>query len=143
MIRLPAMFAYRNRGFTLLEVLAAVSILSIALLVIARLFSGGSRAIFSSQDHVSVAVRTDIRMREVLCEDLSIEKAWSEITDEGYRLDASIKETLAERTAGLPMKLMEITVSIHRPEAPGKKSFTLKTMRLIKGGRQSSVVSPQ
>jgi prepilin-type N-terminal cleavage/methylation domain-containing protein len=131
MICLPAISAYRNRGFTLLEILVAVSLLSIALLVIARLFSAGSRAIFSSEERVSIAVRADVRMREVLSEDLSVEKAWSEITDDGYRLDVSVNETLTERMAGLPVRLMEITVSIYRPGGSDKKPFTLRTVRMI------------
>jgi len=132
MICLPSISVHRNRGFTLLEVLVAVSLLSIALLVIARLFSAGSRAIFSSEDHVSIALRADLRMREVLCEDLSVEKAWSEVTDDGYRFDVSVNETLAERMAGLPVRLMEITVSVYRPGGSDKKPFTLRTMRQIK-----------
>lgn len=133
MICFTSISAHRDRGFTLLEILVAVSLLSIALLVISRLFSTGSRAIFSSEDRVAIAVRADVRMREVLCEDLSVEKVWSETADDGYRFDVSINETLAERMAGLPVRLMEVTVSIYRPGGSDKKPFTLRTMRMIQG----------
>ena len=93
---------FKREGFTLLEILVALALLGIAITVILQLFSANLRALSVSGDYVSAALRAEVKMRDILEDTDLTEKSWSEVTDEGYRFDASVTEMLKERTDNLP-----------------------------------------
>jgi general secretion pathway protein I len=119
-------------GFTLLEVLVATAILAIAVAVILQLFSANLRAIALSGDYVSAATEAESRMREILDDDKLSEKSFSEITDEGYRIDVSVTEALKDRTENLQVKLLQIDLTIRWVKGPEEKSLTLSTLKIMK-----------
>ena len=119
-------------GFTLIEVLVATSILGIAIAVILQLFSANLRAISVSGDYVSATARAEASMRDILNNGEITEKAFSETTVDGYRIDVSMEEALKDRTENLPVKLMEIDLTIHWFKGPKEKSLTLRTMKVLK-----------
>jgi len=119
------------KGFTLLEVLVATSILSIALLVVTQLFSAGLRGISLSKDYVAATARAEGKIKEALNDETLEEKTWSETTDDGYRFDASIRETLSDRTANIQIRLLEIAVTIYWSRGFNTKSLTLRTLRVV------------
>ncbi len=119
------------RGFTLLEVLVALAIMAIATTLVIQLFSADLRAIARSGDVTAAAVRGDSRIREIIAEPTLEESAWSEDTGDGYRLDIAISEVMKPRTDNLPVKLMEVTLTIHWREGVKEKSLLLKTMKMI------------
>ena len=122
-----------RKGFTLLEVLVATSILGIAIAVILQLFSADLRAISLSADYVSASTRAQAKMTEILNSDESVsEKSFSEATDDGYRIDVSITEALKDRTENLPVKLLEIDLTIRWLRGTKERSLTMRTMRLVK-----------
>jgi prepilin-type N-terminal cleavage/methylation domain-containing protein len=129
--RLPVSLSSRKEGFTLLEILVALALLGIAITVILQLFSANLRALSVSGDYVSAAIRADAKMREILEDSDLSEKTWSEVTDDGYRFDASVTETLQERTANLQVRLLEITLTMQWPEGSKTKYITLKTLRTV------------
>ena len=51
------------KGFTLIEVIVALSILGIAITVILQLFSVNLRAISQSEDYVMALIQADLKMR--------------------------------------------------------------------------------
>ena len=121
----------RRDGFTLLEVLVAISILGIALTIILQLFSANLRALSASEDYVSAVAKAEAKMREVLDnKDLS-EKSWSEITDDGYRMDVSINETLKDRTDNLQVRVLEVALTVYWTRNTKNKSLTLRTMKVV------------
>jgi type II secretion system protein I len=122
----------RVGGFTLLEVLVATAILAIAVAVILQLFSANLRAISLSGDYVSAATEAESRMREILDDDKLSEKSFSEITDEGYRIDVSVTEALKDRTENLQVKLLQIDLTIRWVKGPEEKSLTLSTLKIMK-----------
>ncbi len=126
-------FAFYNsqRGFTLLEVLVATSILGIAIAVILQLFSANLRALSLSGDFVSAAAKAEAKMREVLNDDQLTEKSLSETTNDGYRIDVSVTDTLKERTESLQVKILEIDLTIYWTKGAKEKSLTLKTMKVV------------
>ena len=84
----------------------ATAILGIAIAVVLQLFSANLRSISLSGDYVTAATRADAKMKEILNGDEKLsEKAFSETTDDGYRIDVSVTEVLKERTDTLPVKL--------------------------------------
>lgn len=119
------------QGFTLLEVLVSLSILGIALLVIMQIFSAGLRGISASEDYVSATAKAEAKIREALADDKIQEKSWSEITDDGFRLDTSVRETLSERTGNLQVKLLEIDVTVRWGKGMKSRSLTLSTLKTV------------
>lgn len=121
----------RREGFTLLEILVSLALLGIAITVILQLFSSNLRALSVSQNYVSAAIRAEAKMRDIL-EDTNLqENAWSEVTDEGYRFDASVTETFKERTENLQVRMLEINLTAQWPEGSKMKYLTLKTLKVV------------
>jgi len=121
----------RRDGFTLLEVLVALSILGIALTIILQLFSANLRAMSASEDYVSAVTKAEAKMREVLDDKDLSEKSWSEITDDGYRMDVSINETLKDRTDNLQVRVLEVALTVYWTRNTKNKSLTLRTMKVV------------
>jgi general secretion pathway protein I len=121
----------RRDGFTLLEVLVALSILGIALTIILQLFSANLRALSASEDYVSAVTKAEAKMREVLDDKDLSEKSWSEITDDGYRMDVSINETLKNRTDNLQVRVLEVALTVYWTRNTKNKSLTLRTMKVV------------
>lgn len=122
---------FSKRGFTLLEILVALAILGIAITIILQLFSANLRALSVSGNYVSAVTRAEAKMREILDDANLSEKSWSEVTDDGYRFDASLTETLKDRTENLQVRLLEVALTVQWTEGPKKKSLTLKTMKVV------------
>lgn len=120
-----------NKGFTLIEVIVALSILGIAITVILQLFSANLKAVSRSEDYLMALMQADMKMRELFqAKDLE-EKVWSEITEKGHRLDISITETLKERTETLQSRLMEIQLTITWKKGLKEMSQTFKTFKTV------------
>lgn len=131
MPRFSGLLHLRREGFTLLEILVALALLGIAITVILQLFSTNLRALSVSGDYVSAALRAEAKMSDIL-EDTDLkEKSWSEVTDEGYRFDASVTEMLKERTENLQVRMLEITLTTQWLEGSKTKYLTLKTLKVV------------
>jgi general secretion pathway protein I len=122
----------RDRGFTLLEVLVALAILGIAVTVIIQLFSANLRALSASEDFTAASLQGAARMRALLDDEALDEKSWTEISPEGYRLDIAVKESLTDRTEILPVKLLDIALTIQWTKGNRARSMTFQTLKLIK-----------
>jgi len=119
-------------GFTLIEVLVAVSIMGIAIAVILQLFSANLRNISDSSDYVAAAIKAEVKMRETLDNKSLLEKSFSEITNDGYRMDVSITDTLKERTENLQVRLLEIALTVRWIKGTKDKSMTLRSMKVVR-----------
>jgi general secretion pathway protein I len=117
-------------GFTLLEVLVALSILGMAVTVILQLFSANLRSISFSENYVKVAMEAEAKMREILDSQDFPEKSWNGKTEGGYRYEASVTNVLAERTDNLKVKMVEISVSVFWTEGGKERSSKLKTLKV-------------
>lgn len=120
-----------GRGFTLLEVLIAIAILGIAVSIVLQLFSTDLRALSASSDYVAAAARAEAKMRWVLDDNALTEKSLSETTNDGYRIDVSVTETMKDRTENLQIALMEVSLTIHWTSGSKEKSLTMKTMKAV------------
>jgi prepilin-type N-terminal cleavage/methylation domain-containing protein len=114
-------------GFTLLEVLVALALLSIAL----QLFSANMRGIAASDSYAKAVMTAESKMREVLDDEEIHKKTWSETTNDGYRIDASIAGTEEKRTENLPVELLEVTLTVHWTDGTKERAISLKTMKLV------------
>jgi type II secretion system protein I len=118
-------------GFTLLEVLVALSIIAIAIVLILQLYSSNLRAVSISGDTSAAAVRGDSRMREILAEASLAETSWREITEDGYGIEVSIAEVLKERTDNLSIKMMEVNLTVRWREGMKERSLYLRAQKLV------------
>ena len=121
----------RSAGFTLLEVLVAVSILGIAITVILQLFSADLRAISVSGNYVAAAAKAEAKMREVLDDDALTERSLSETTNDGYRIDVSVGRALQQRTENLPVMLLEISLTVHWTKDAKERTLNLRTLKMV------------
>lgn len=124
--------AFKNKcgGFTLLEVLVAMALLSISLAAIFELFSANIRGIAKSDDYSHAVIMAESKMRKILDDDKLKESAWTESTDDGYRLDAVVSGTASERTENLQVKLFEINLTVSWIKDSKNRSFNLKTVKM-------------
>ena len=119
------------KGFTLLEVLVSLAVMAIAMTLVIQLFSANLQAVVRSGDMTSAIVKGESRLREILAEPFLKETAWNEVTDDGYRIDVAVSEAMREKTDNLPVKLMEIALTVHWKDGFREKSLRLKTMKVV------------
>ena len=121
----------KTAGFTLLEVLVALALLGVAVTVVLQLFSANLRSISASEEYVAGSLEAQAKMREVL-EDKDIsEGTQNGITDNGYRFQVSVSDSLTERSESLSVKLMEIEVKVYWTQGNKEKFLTLKTLKMV------------
>jgi prepilin-type N-terminal cleavage/methylation domain-containing protein len=118
-------------GFTLLEVLVALALLGIAVTAVLQLFSANLKSILASEEYVSGSLEAQSKMREVLDSQEFSERSWNGITDNGYRFQVSVSDTLPERVENLHVKLVVVEVKVYWARGSGEKSLTLKTMKMV------------
>lgn len=121
----------KDGGFTLLEVLVAVSILGIAIAVVLQLFSSDLRTISASGDYVMAAAKAEAKMREVLDDEDATERSLSEITNDGYRINVSVTKAMEKRTENLPVMLLDISLSVRWIRGAKEGAITLRTMKMV------------
>jgi type II secretion system protein I len=120
-----------RKGFTLLEVLVSLALMAIAVTLLMQLFSADLRAISRSGDLTWASVKADARIKKIVDELSPDAASWSEVTQDGYRMDVSISEALNERTESLPFKLMEVSLTVGWTEGRKEKSLRLNTLKLV------------
>jgi general secretion pathway protein I len=125
--------AFRNAsgGFTLLEVLVAMALLSISLVAIFELFSADLRGIAKSDDYSHAVIMAESKMREILDDNALEERTWTESTDDGYRIDAVVSSTASDRTENLQVKLLEINLTVSWIKDSKDRTFNLKTVKMV------------
>jgi general secretion pathway protein I len=118
-------------GFTLLEVLVALSVLAVAVTVIMQLFSVNLRSIFLSELYVKGTMEAESKMREIQdSKDLPVSN-WQEIAENGHLFEVSVAEALADRTENLQVRMVEIRVTVYWTEGGKERSSTLKTLKMV------------
>ena len=129
-------------GFTLLEVLVALAILGIAITVVLQLFAANARALSASGNYLEASLAGEAKLREIVETGTLTEASWSEITAEGYRLEAAVVEVEKERTDTLPLRLMEVSVTLGWSWGSKNRQITLRTFKTIERERPASTVTP-
>jgi prepilin-type N-terminal cleavage/methylation domain-containing protein len=129
--RWPLRDLHSPGGFTLLEVLISLALLGIALTVILQIFSANLRNIGSAEDYGYAAAKASARMREIVDNKAMSETAWTERTPDGYKIDVSVVESLKDRTANLPVRLLQVDLTIHWLKGTRDKSLTFRTIKTV------------
>jgi prepilin-type N-terminal cleavage/methylation domain-containing protein len=120
-----------DNGFTLMEILVALALVSIAVVVAIQLFSANLRAIAYSDGYVRASANAEAVMRSVITdEDFPTNAATAGILDI-YRYETSATKIDEEKDSNLNVDLYRVDVSISWKEGTRDKSITLSTLKLI------------
>ena len=129
-------------GFTLLEVMVALAILGIAVTVVLQLFAANLRALSASGDYLEASLAGEARLREIAETAPLTEVSWSEVTAEGYRVEAAVVEVEKERTDTLPLRLMDVSVTLRWNWGQKNRQITLRTLKTVEKERPATTISP-
>ena len=120
-----------SEGFTLLEIIVALSIIAIAVVTAIQLYSANLRAIFTSDSYVNAAVNAEAVMRNVLeAEDFPVGAAAGGVSN-GYRFDSVAVRVNEEKTKQANAELYQVKVTVYWKEGIRDKSLTFNTLKFI------------
>ena len=129
-----------NAGFTLLEVIVALAILSLGVTLTLSLISGSLRNIRNTQLRGRVVQHAETVMEIVLLDDTIREATtvpgdfqdgtrWLATVQE-YQQQEPVSQTLTPQAAALPLRLVSYTVEVFNPGS-NTADFTLRTLKLV------------
>jgi general secretion pathway protein I len=126
-------FPLSNRGFTLIEILVAISVLSISMVVIMQLFSGGLISSRLSDAYTRGIFHAREKMEEILLGTEFAEQVSDGEFDDAYRWRSEIvrQEQSEEEASKLPFEAYHIRVDIFWDEGNREKNFGISTMKLV------------
>lgn len=113
-------------GFTLLEVMATVTILGIGIVMVIQLFSGGLSLVKSSDDYTRKVLVAREKMTETLLSGKLKEGRTTGTTDDGLGWAVEVRAHAKEANA----TVFKVVVSAEGPGAR-KKVFTLTTLKTV------------
>lgn len=111
-------------GFTLIEVLASVSVMGIALLVIIRLLSSSLALAGGLNAYSGLVAEARERMNTLLLDDALDEGKASGVTEDGIEWEAAVE-------AGGSDGIIKLEVRV----SDGRRSYTLTTLKASGPGR--------
>lgn len=127
--------AYRTQGFTLIEILVAVSILAICLVVILQLFSGALKSSRVSDEYTTGIFYAREKMEEILLTQGLTSGVQEGEFEDAYRWRAEIVriDQAEEEASKIPVDTFHITVEVswRRGPAGEGKHFQLSTLKLV------------
>ena len=128
-----------QRGFTLLEILLAVTILGLAVTVITQQFSAGLRIGRLSHTYTTATIYAKQKLEELQVEEEIEEKEDSGSFEDGYSWRVRIEpyeEYLEEEDEGLfehlPLEMYRMESVVWWDEGEKEKSITLTTLKAVK-----------
>jgi len=116
-------------GFTLLEVLVAILVFSLAAVAVVQIFAGGLRAISISEDQVAAVSRAQRLLDAALLDPDLGEGVHRDTTDDGYDVEISVQPVLEQRFSALPVRLEEIDLVLRWTRGLGERSYRISGMR--------------
>jgi prepilin-type N-terminal cleavage/methylation domain-containing protein len=129
----------QQRGFTVLEIMVSLIIISIAVVSVIQLTSMNLRTLTKSSDQVNALLTANSKMRRILEMDKMENKSWRETDEQGYTYEISINEIRDKRTENLPVKLEEIILTLHYITAQKEKMVTLRAEKLFTSLDQAKI----
>jgi prepilin-type N-terminal cleavage/methylation domain-containing protein len=133
--------AKRQRGFTVLEIMVSLIIISIAVVSIIQLTSMNLRNLTKSGDQVSALLVANCKMRNILEMDKMEDKSWKETDEQGNTYEISISEIRNKRTENLPIKLEGITLTLHYPTPQRERLVTLRAEKMFSASQLSKITA--
>jgi prepilin-type N-terminal cleavage/methylation domain-containing protein len=126
-----------QHGFTVLEILVSLLIISVAVVSIIQLTSINLRNLTKSDEQVNVLLMANSKMRKILEMDKMDDRSWRETDEQGNTYEISINEIRNKRTENLPVKLEEITLTLRYLIAQKEKKVTLRAEKVFSSLEQA------
>jgi general secretion pathway protein I len=131
-----------SKGFTLIETLVAMMLLSISLVVILQLFSGGLRSGKMADDYTRAIFYAREKMEEYLLADDFQEGIFEGTFDENYRWLVDIKlvrpedeDEDADEEKPSMVDLFNVDVQVFWPVGGREKNFQISTLKITEKKR--------
>ncbi|MCP4690773.1 MAG: prepilin-type N-terminal cleavage/methylation domain-containing protein [Desulfobacterales bacterium] len=124
-------------GFTLIEILTAMMILTISMVMIMQLFSGGLRAGKLSEDYNRAILHARAKMEETLIEENLTEGVLEGEFEDGFRWKTEIaahldpEEELEENPPPVPVSLVDVKVEVGWRSGVKERTFRIHTLKLV------------
>lgn len=125
----------RAKGFTLLEVLIAMTVVGLGVVTLLEIFSLGLRLGARSTDRTGAVASGSQVMDEFLLRQPLAEGAENGQLDDKTRWQIrvqAVKQPTTELTLSTPWKLVEVGLEMRVNEAGREKLVEFKTLRLVK-----------
>ena len=118
-------------GFTLIETLVAMSILSISLVVILQLFSSGLKSSKLSDNYTRAIFHAREKMEEILLDNNFTDRAIEGEFSDGFewKVQTFRLEPAQEEEAKLPVDIFSIKVNVNWHEGSKEKHFEISTLK--------------
>jgi len=127
----PLFCLYSNwAGFTLLEILVAISLIGIVFVVVMQLFSANLRSLSVSESYVNAAAHAEAIMRNILEDEDFPNTTLSGTTEDGYRYGATITKKYEERTQALNVDLFQVRVTMYWDDGARQRALSLETLKM-------------
>lgn len=139
MSRLDVCLNRGSDGFTLIETLVAMAILSISLVVILQLFSGGLKSSRLSDNYTRAIFHAREKMEEILLDDNFTDMATEGELGDGFEWKAQTLrlEPAQEEEAKLPVDIFSIKVDISWHEGSKEKHFEISTLKIAEKSKST------
>ncbi|KJU84532.1 general secretion pathway protein H [Candidatus Magnetobacterium bavaricum] len=118
----------KREGFTLIEIMVAMTIVAVGITAIVQLFSGSLRLVSSSEGYTKAVVMAQSKIRSVTTDDNLREEEYTENVDSTYMYHVAIQQLDKDRTEPLQFDLYAIKVTVKWKSAANEKSYTLNTL---------------
>lgn len=125
-----------SSGYTLIEILVAVSIMAIALVGILQLFSAGLKSSKLSDEYARGIFHAREVMEEILLSERISEGKLMGAFDDGYNWKAEIRRHEPEVQSKGAFDALEVHLSVIWNSLGGEKRFDLSTIRTIGNSSQ-------
>lgn len=132
----PSAFRGENRrtpgegGFTLLETLVAIMILSVALVIVLELFSSNLRSTTFSENYSRGIFHARMKMEELLSQNIPTVDAEEGRFEDGFRWKTSLSP-YGEQEPGAGPAAYVATVEVFWEQGASAKSVTLSSLGLL------------
>jgi prepilin-type N-terminal cleavage/methylation domain-containing protein len=125
-----------SRGFTLLEIVVAMTIVGLGVVTLLEVFSSGLRLGARSQDRTEVITQGRQVMDQFLAGRTLAEGTEQGIMGENgrWKLQVQPMRSAEELSLGNDWELKEIVLDIIVPESSSERRVELRTLRLVKKG---------
>lgn len=132
-----------RKGFTLIEILVALSILGIGLAIVLQLFSGGLRSAKISEEYTKALWYGKAKMEEMLATKELTEGETEGRFDSQYSWRAEVEKAnpslgLREEEASLPVDLYRIVLRVTWASGAGQRRLEIESLRVFKAAEKGS-----
>jgi general secretion pathway protein I len=123
----------RARGFTLIEVLVALTMFAVVGGALLQLFQGGLRSVRKADDRTHAALLARSKLTELRVFSHHRPGQLSGTLDNGYRWHAELAESESQEllTSGA-LRPLELTLTIHWGEPGEENAFSLQSILLTR-----------